>query len=299
MRTVPLLLTASLLITIVSPLLAACNLPASKPTTDLNAISTAAAQTLQANAATLTASAQPSSTATEALLVSTPPLVPTATFEILIPTETPLPPPSNPTITANVDTNCRLGPSIDYPRVGFILPGQESIVVGRNDSNTWWYIENPRKPGEYCWVWGETTVVTGATNLLPVITPPPPPTPLPIGVSFQAYFWDIKNCGGDPTAIFQITNDGSETLTSMVLTIRDLSLSITLFGPDLENLPFMNSPACPPGNSALAPGEDKYIGGEVGWLVFPGDDGRAIIELCSEANATGECLEIKINFIFP
>ena len=81
-------------------------------------------------------------------------------------------------ISVSVETNCREGPSQDYSRVGYLLPGQTSTVHGRNDANTWWYIENPKKPGQYCWLWGEYATVEGDLAGLVVVTPPPPPAPV-------------------------------------------------------------------------------------------------------------------------
>ncbi|MEW5869391.1 MAG: hypothetical protein AB1894_08955 [Chloroflexota bacterium] len=289
-----------------SLLLSACNLPsAATPVKDLSAINTAAAQTIQAETAKQTATAQtpPASTVAPGAPTDTtsPILLPTpsATIESLAPSDTPAPISGNPTITADIETNCRTGPSKDYPRVGYILPGQQAAVVGRNSSNTWWYIENLKKPGEYCWVWGESTVVTGNTSLLPIITPPPLPTPIPVGPSFQAQFWKIRNCGGSPAAIFQIYNNGDTPFISMILTIKDQTLGAVVFGPDLANSPFTSSPVCPPGGSIILPGETKYVGGDVGFTPIVGDNGRATIVLCTEGNASGDCVEVKVNFTFP
>lgn len=77
-----------------------------------------------------------------------------------------------PTITANVNTNGRGGPGKSYPVVGHLDLGQQSAVYGRNDSSTWWYIQNPIKPAEYFWVNAETTQVSGDLSAVPVEKPP-------------------------------------------------------------------------------------------------------------------------------
>jgi hypothetical protein len=105
-----------------------------------------------------------------------------ATATPIPPTNTPLPPPptatqipatlastSAPVISAAVNTNCRQGPSTYYRIVGYLLVGDTSTVHGRDSSNYWWYIENPQHTGYYCWVWSESTTVTGDISGVPVV----------------------------------------------------------------------------------------------------------------------------------
>ena len=83
-------------------------------------------------------------------------------------------------IRADVNTNCRLGPHPVYGVIGYLTTDEQSTVVGRLEGGGWWYIENTTAGRENCWVWGETTVVTGDPSSLPYITPPPTPTPQPL-----------------------------------------------------------------------------------------------------------------------
>ena len=78
-------------------------------------------------------------------------------------------------ISADVNTNCRLGPSRQYRVDGYLLTNAESTVHGQDSGKDWWYIANPTKDDKYCWVWRETTDVQGNTDNLPVIEPPPLP----------------------------------------------------------------------------------------------------------------------------
>jgi hypothetical protein len=203
-----------------------------------------------------------------------------------------------------VATNCRPGPGKVYePVVGVLAVGQKATVHGRNSSGTWWYIENPGKPGTYCWVWGETTKVEGDTASLPVITPPPPPptataTPTP-GVGFSATFETVHDCGGTPTAIFKIVNNGGVLLHSMSLKIDDLSDSTTLFGPASSDAPFMGTAGeCPPGGDTLNVGKTLYVGGAIG-SGHSGHSARATIKLCTENGLGGTCVEKTVNFTIP
>jgi len=82
---------------------------------------------------------------------------------------------SLPKIWAEVNTNCRLGPSKWYAVDGYLVVGATSYVHGRDTTKNWWYIENPTKETSFCWVWTQTTVVEGSTSDVPVVAAPPSP----------------------------------------------------------------------------------------------------------------------------
>jgi len=125
------------------------------PTNDQNILATALAETIAAQS-------------TEPV-----PLIPTT--EIPLQTQAISPPSQSGGITLSVslDTKCRMGPSKDYPQVSFLLPGQTANVIGRNENNTWYYIEDPKNPGGFCWLWGEYATVQGDMVSLPVTTAEP------------------------------------------------------------------------------------------------------------------------------
>jgi len=283
---------------LLSLVLSACNFPGfgdEEEADDIKATETSLAQTLDAMNA--------SPTATEVSAAPVTPGTPSPTLPAAAPT-TPPPPPTTgvPTIQADVDTNCRQGPSTLYPVLGYLLVGQTSTVQGRHasSSNPWWFIENPKKPGQYCWVWGQTTRVTGDTSMLPVITPPPPPTLTPTSgaVSIAASFVTVHNCGGNPTAIFSITNTGGVTIESVNLTIKDLTTNTTVYSEG-SNSPFMASPgSCPPGASSLPPGATAYVGGAIGPIPV-GNQLRATAKLCTGENLSGACLTYKFDWGMP
>ncbi len=288
--------------------LSACNLPgASDEPTQLppEAIYTSAAITLQAqltsNAGTQGVVETPTNpTATDTL--PPPPQLDTPTPPFTgTPTLTPTA--GIPLISASVATNCRLGPSILYsPPVGVLAVGNQAEVHGRNDSGTWWYISNPSRAGQFCWVWGETTQVEGLTTSLPVITPPPlPPTPTGTstqGVIFTAAYDSSHDCGVR-TAIFKLTNSGGVDLQSMSLKIEDLNTSTVLFGPHTSDAPFMGTNSeCPEGGDVLPVGRTYYVGGSIG----PGNAGhtaRATIKLCTANALGGTCIERAVEFTIP
>jgi hypothetical protein len=107
-------------------------------------------------------------------------LVPTIT---LAPSPTPEPEPMvtvNDTLTSPV--NVRAGPGTDYPVVGQLEPGQEVIVTGRNEDNSWWQIslteaQETDSPG---WVYEELVTFSGSDEIIPVAKAPSPlPSPTP------------------------------------------------------------------------------------------------------------------------
>ena len=285
----------------------ACNFPGfsgaeSQETPDAETVKTqiaatlAAQDTLTAQAGELPTTPMNTSTIPPTLAVLTPgaltPVVPT--------TEAPPPPPGQPIIRADIDTNCRVGPSTLYPVVGYLLVGQESVVHGKNSDETWWYIATPEKTGTFCWAWGTSTRVEGDTSQLPVITPPPPPTLTPTAgnISITANFANIHLCGGTPTAIFTITNTGSVTIESVSLVIEDMDSSTVVYSTS-SNSPFFPAPnGCPPGASALAPGDTAYVGGAIG-LIPANTNMRLTAQLCSGDDLNGDCLTYNINWGVP
>ena len=288
----------------------ACKTPGgSAPTaTDLpsDAVNTAAAQTVRAQL-TMESGDQVSPEApagappTETPLPQGPDNTPTVQSTVT-PAFTPTL--AIPKIKADVNTNCRRGPSKLYdPPVGVLYKDQESEVHGKNAAGTWWYILDPQSPGNYCWVWAETTRVEGNIASLTIITPPPPPptatfTPTP-GLAFTASYEDVHDCGGNPTAIFKITNTGGLKLESMRLEIKDLTASATLFGPNSSDAPYMGtSGECPPGGDVLNSGKTLYVGGAIG-AGNSGHDARAKIKLCTENGLGGTCAEKTVDFSIP
>jgi uncharacterized protein YgiM (DUF1202 family) len=290
-----------------------CELPSgATPPPTSEVIHTVVAQTLIAQ---FTLSAQPP---TETLEPVTPSDTPTPT-QSAQPTETPTltststntpvpvpPTPTVPLITATINTNCRFGPSKYYQVVGYLLVGQWVQVYGRSADGYWWYIQNPSQFNTSCWVWNQTTVVTGNVSNLPVIAPPPPPPPTPTPVpiqpqppGFSAAFDNIHDCAGQPDAVFKITNTGGSTLESMNLTLYDLTASTTLSIVN-SDIPFMGAPnECPVGGENIPPGAVRYVAGMLGSPAPSGHQVRATIKICTSDNLKGACSVVTVDFTVP
>lgn len=92
-----------------------------------------------------------------------------------------LPTSNKPMISVSKETNCRLGPDTVYERVGQLDPGIMAEVFGLDPSRNYYFIQNPSKPGSYCWVWGFYATTVNNFVGLPVYTPAY--TPIPVNTS--------------------------------------------------------------------------------------------------------------------
>ena len=74
-----------------------------------------------------------------------------------LPTETSIPATDTPSITPEItltkNSNCRLGPALNYVVVDQIVSGRTFAVIGRNEENTWWQIVNDTN--RECWIINE------------------------------------------------------------------------------------------------------------------------------------------------
>jgi hypothetical protein len=304
----------SILLAFVLALASACNLPGSPPPIDqvaADAIYTAAAQTLAAQLTQNAPQVQPSDTPMPPDAAPVQP--PSDTPQPLLPSDTPTFFPTNtpaftstsaiPLISASINTNCRRGPSKLYdPPVGTLRVGKVAEVHGRNSDSSWWYIQNPDNPGQFCWVWSDTTTVAGNTGALVVVEPPPlPPTatfaPTSSG-AFDPSFDNVHNCSGDPFAIFELDNDGGVTFESMRLEIDDLDADDEIYDAS-SNAPFMGSGGeCPPGGDEFPDGKTFWVGGNIE-DGGSGNDAEATITLCTKDDLKGICVSETVEFEIP
>ena len=153
----------------------ACNLSTSSPTeTPAGQAETAIAGTVAAH---ITESAVPDVTEVATI----------GPVDTSIPEQSPSPPPglatattsapSIPMVSVSINTNCRTGPGVSYDLRGALLVGETEEIVAVSTAPNYWYITNPDRPGEFCYLWGEYATVVGETQALPKFTPLPSPTP--------------------------------------------------------------------------------------------------------------------------
>jgi hypothetical protein len=85
--------------------------------------------------------------------------------------------PEGPSILVPELVNVRLGPSLDYEKVGVLIAGQEAPALGRSPGGDWIQIFYPGVPGNVAWVYAPNVVLEPGQRLLPIVEPPATPTP--------------------------------------------------------------------------------------------------------------------------
>ena len=276
---------------------AAATVLAQLPSTpDANAISTSAVATVLAQ---LTQAAPPTSTPAPA--TSTPPPTYTPTLVTPSPSETPgvTATSSDKTLTASIPTNCREGPTSDYPMVGFLKVGQTATILGRDSTSSWWYIQNPTNTATGCWIWGATTKASGNTAELPVFTPPPPPpSPTPSTANYTLGLSTVRTCSGNKTAIITISNTMGSAFESASVKSTDTT-SNTGLADYQSDTPFTNSAnGCNGTETTLAGGDTMYIPISLK-SAAAGHDIKVNVTLCTKDGLKGICVTNSINFGVP
>jgi hypothetical protein len=160
------------------PALVSCNFIGGSATADNNANATATAifQTLAAQSAELTA--QAGSQPQAPVATEQPPAETQAagSTQPAVQTEPPTAQPGQPTAAtggptaiASANTNCRSGPDKKYPKVSNLGVDLRAAIQGKDATGTWFYIQNNKKAGGFCWVSANTVKIEGDTSNLPII----------------------------------------------------------------------------------------------------------------------------------
>ena len=297
MRKSPLVLLSLGVLLILTQACGVPNFPA--PTEDLNFLGTAVMSTMISGATqTAQVGITPTSLISPSPLATSTPEFPAATFTATLSptpvfTSTPVFTATStvPQVSVSVATNCRAGPGRVYDRLGGLQVGQVAEVVGRNQTNNYWYIRNPSNSNGFCWLWGEYATVSGNFAALPVLTPPPTPTPMPV---FAAEYERMESCNGWWVDI-NLANTGGITFESISLTVRDRDTDIVT---SLISDSFTNLNGCPeaPSRDRLNPGGDLTVSSSQFRYDLRGHRLRATITLCSRDELSGTCITEVINF---
>jgi hypothetical protein len=254
------------------------------PTLDPNFINTVIAATVSAGT---------TQTAQAFILQAspTPTLEPPTPTASLSPTPEFTPTPSVPLITVSVATNCRVGPGRAYDRIGALLIGETAEVFGRDPTGNYWYIRNPDRANDFCWLWGEYATLVGNTAVLPVYTPPPTPTPIP---DFTAVYANLETCVGWWVDL-RLDNTGGMTFRSVSVTLRDTVTNTVI---SLTTDGFTNNDGCTGSSTRdiLEPGGRRVVSAPAFNYDPTGNDLRATITLCTDKGLKGVCVSKVINF---
>jgi len=261
-------------------ILSACNLPVG---------SASAESTPQIESSTPTIAAIVESTAT---LTSQATETPTVTA-----TETPLPEPSA-TPTPEVpkaevvrETNCRIGPAGNYELVAKYPVGQMLEIVAKDLGAGYWFVKNPEKPEEQCYLLAQNIKIAGDTSVLPKFTPPASPTSAPY---FNVGFKKFDTCKGDDFASFIVENTGSVPFRSAYIKVIDTKANKSV---EQALNAFDQFAGC-----VLAKNIAPLNSGATGYVTSPPfrwvvnrDKLRAVIMLCTEKNLKGACVTQTID----
>ncbi|MCE9647230.1 MAG: hypothetical protein K8S20_14635 [Chloroflexi bacterium] len=253
------------LLTSVMLVLSACNLPAN----------------------IVTSGPEQPATSTEATVELPDTQTPTETA-----TETPVPEPSDtatpepPLAKVGRETNCRVGPGGLYDLVATYQAGQLVEVVAKDLGGGYWFVKNPEKPEEQCYLLANNITITGDTSTLPQFTPLPSPLAPPF---FNVSFKKFEKCNGRDYAVFIVENTGSvpfrsfyvrvtgkknEKSVDQVLNAFDLRVKCTL----IKIINPLNS------------GETGYVNSpQFEWQVTQ-NKLVAVIMLCTEKDLKGSCV---------
>jgi hypothetical protein len=137
------------------------------------------------------------------------------------PTVTYTPTPEERSAYLSGNTNCRFGPGDVYDLIHIFLTGDSVDLIGKNEDETFWYIQGQEDVTLNCWLWGKYATPDGDTTSLKILTPPPTPTPV---LDFTIAYKELS-CG---SVIVNIKNTGNLTLESYTATFKDLTTSETL-----------------------------------------------------------------------
>lgn len=100
---------------------------------------------------------------------------------LVLPSNTAPPAPTacSATVRATTNANVRSGPGTAYDVVGYLPSDGTAPVAGRNDANTWWYIQFPGGYGGYAWVAASVVTTACLPQVVQVVAAPPLPTAPP------------------------------------------------------------------------------------------------------------------------
>jgi len=264
--------------------LSACNLPGSRATSEVR---------LPAEQATANPAAVSESTATQTMPAEA---VPTGTAT-LTPTQTRTPKPSAtstpepPAAEVVRESNCRIGPGGIYKLVATYQVGQLLDVVARDLGGGYWFVQNPEKPEEQCYLLAQNIRISGETTALPKYTPPASPTAAPY---FELSFKKFDSCQGEDFALFVVKNVGSIPFRSAYIKVTNQktgkSVEQALNAFDLRVKCVLAKNIAP-----LNPGESGYVYSPPFKWKGHSETLRAVIMICTEKNLKGACITQTID----
>jgi hypothetical protein len=184
------------------------------------------------------------------------------------------------------------------------MDGIKVEVFARNPSGKYWYIRNPNRNNQFCWVWGEYATLYGNYFSLPVYTPMPiptvtktfTPTRTPVLTpDFTASYTSTEACKKKHWVEFRLENTGGISFRSIGITVKDTVTDITVSSV-MNGFVNKNGCASPVIRNALNP-DKSVIVSALPFAYNPnGHELRATITLCSKTGQNGACVTETIIF---
>jgi len=256
--------------------LSACNLPGNNATVEITP------QT-EESTTNVTATIELTTTRTEVVSTQTP---------TVAATETPLPEPSAtatpepPMAEVGRESNCRVGPGGIYDLVATYQAGQMLEIVAKDLGGGYWFVRNPERPEEQCYLLANNITISGDTAALPKFTPRPSPTAAPY---FKVNFKKFDACEGDDFALFIVENAGSVPFRSAYIKVTNQKVNKSV-EQALNAFDLIVRCVLAKNIAPLNPGETGYVHSPPFEWGASGNTLRAVIMLCTEKNLTGTCV---------
>jgi hypothetical protein len=262
----------------------ACNLPVSRSTPEgpaqhLQQITEASATPDPAAMQTKPVELLPTETSTTAP-IDTPPQQPSATAAR-----------EAPKAKINRETNCRLGPGGMYDLVATYQSGQMLDVLATGLAQGYWFVQNPEKPEEQCYVMAQNVTISGDVSALPKFTPQPSPTPPPY---FEAKFKKIDTCNGKRFVNFSVENTGNIDFRSVYIKVTDTKANKSV-EQALNVFDLYVGCTLAKNIFPLDPGETGYVPSAAFTWNIHEDKLQAVIMLCTEKDLKGVCVTRALN----
>lgn len=193
-------------------------------------------------------------------------------------------------------TNCRAGPGTEFDIVGSFLVGMKATVLGRDASNSFYYIPNTYVFTDYCWVSGKYAEFEGNPLLLPIVTSPPTPTGTVTAeptLDFKLQGSGFQSCNGTFWMNIEITSESVTPFESVTVDLLDKDRNITR---SISSNSFVAATGC----SGLT--VNDTVTNDTAVLVstakfdynFKGDVMRAYVTVCAQDDNKGPCTTREI-----
>jgi len=262
-------------------ILSACNLPD-------NMATAAVSSPTEQPPTTATARIELTPTQTEVTDTQTPAM--TAT-ETRLPEPSATATPETPGAEVAREANCRLGPAGNYELVATYQVGQKLEVVAKDLGAGYWFVKNPEKPEEQCYVLAQNIKISGDTGALPKFTPPPSPTAAPY---FKVSFKKFDTCKGERFATFVVENIGSIPFRSAYVKVMDQKVNKSV-EQALNAFDLMAGCVLAKNIAPLEHGATGYVSSPPFKWAVNENKLRAAIMLCTEKNLKGICVTQNID----